>query len=217
MTQHWMLHAIHQKLCEINHCFIIWLTLKVLGLVLFLDYYYVYYRHDLLYWIDEISQHLLAYILSCIVLVMMLKLLSSVQVITTEALFNRNTHCIMRPRKLYEERYRRFVLMRLVQQLETALQQRNTIPNDIPHDLAMVEDLHLFHQQIDQAVNDFRNAVSVLLWPNRADLQCDASVLYAIDKAQLDDLVAQGYSLNKPESIDISNEHIKQLLNPVGY
>ncbi|KAL7733229.1 hypothetical protein ACLKA6_004736 [Drosophila palustris] len=231
MTQHWVLRlmkthsrAFCNQLSEVNHGFIVLLTLKLLCIVTLMDYYYLYYGHDLLYWLDEISQHPLEWIFSVIVLATTLHvLMSSVEVIIFESLIRRNTCRYNKPRQYFEERYRRFVIMRLVQQLENALQmqKRYTEQGQIRQDMAMLEDLLLFHQQIHQAVNDFRSSVAVLLWPDRADLQMDAYVLYHIDEAQLDELLNQGYNLNKPDSSAISTtteesiqEQPKRMLPP---
>ncbi|XP_034480305.1 uncharacterized protein LOC117786257 [Drosophila innubila] len=223
MSQHWVLRLIKtfgNRLSEVNHGFIVLLTLKLLCIVMLMDYYYLYYGHDLLYWLNEISQNPLEWILSVIVLATTLHVvMSCIEVTLFETLIRRNTSRYNKPRQYFEERYRRFVIMRLVQHLENALlmQKRYTGQEQIRPDRKMLEDLLLFHQQIHQAVNNFRSSVAVLLWPNRADLQMDAYVLYHIDEAQLEELLNQGYSLNIPDMSAICNEYFKRLLNPAGY
>lgn len=227
MTQHWVLRlmkthsrAFYNLLSEVNHGFIVLLTLKLLCIVSLMDYYYLNYGHDLLYWLAEISRYPIEWILSIVVLATTLHIVMSIVEVTLfESLIRRNTCRYNKPRQYFEERYRRFVIMRLVQQLENALQmqKRYAKKDQIRQDITMLEDLLLFHRQIYQAVNDFRSSVAVLLWPNRADLQMDAYVLYHIDEAQLEELSKQGYNLNKLDSCAICNEYLKRLLNPPGY
>ncbi|XP_023164138.1 uncharacterized protein LOC111594884 [Drosophila hydei] len=208
---------------DINYNIIVLIMLKVLCTIILMDYYYVYYGYDLLYWLDEIGQNPVEYLFSGIVLTVAVHVvMSCVEVIILSTLIRRNTCRYNKPRQHFEERYRRFVLMRLVQQLENALQiQKRCSGQQDQHnqqeDMTMLEDLHSSHQQIHLAVNAFRTSVAVLLWPNRADLQMDAFILYHIDEGQLTELKRHGYSLSQPDNRDIRNEHLKRLLNPPGY
>ncbi|XP_030572780.1 uncharacterized protein LOC115771296 [Drosophila novamexicana] len=209
------------QISDINYNIVVLIMLKLLCIVTLMDYYYVHYGYDLIYWLDEIRREPVEYILSGIVLAVVVHVvMSCVEVTILSTLIRRNTCRYNKPRQYFEERYRRFVVMRLVQQLENALQMQKRFTGQgrqNEQEMAMLEDLHSSHQQIHQAVNDFRSSVAVLLWPNRADLQMDAFILYHIDEGQLDELKSQGYSLSQPDNRDIRNEHLKCLLNPPGY
>ncbi|XP_064544393.1 uncharacterized protein LOC135432613 [Drosophila montana] len=213
--------ALLSQLSDINYNIVVLIMLKLLCIVTLMDYYYVHYGYDLIYWLDEICREPVEYLLSGIVLAVAVHVvMSCVEVTILSTLIRRNTCRYNKPRQHFEERYRRFVVMRLVQQLENALQMQKRFTGQgqqNEQEMAMLEDLHSSHQQIHQAVNDFRSSVAVLLWPNRADLQMDAFILYHIDEGQLDELQSQGYSLSQPDNRDIRNEHLKCLLNPPGY
>lgn len=202
-----------------NHDFIVLMTLKMLSILALMDYYYVFYGHDLIYWIDEIYRHPLEYVCSVVVLVTTISVgLSCIEVTLFATLSRRNTSAFNKSRQEQEQRYRRFVFMRLVQQLENALQLQNRYSEQNKLDLTTrMKDMHIAHEKIDQAVSDFRSAASVLLWPNRTDLIMDACVLYHVDQPQLDELKNQGYSLDQPDKNVIRNEYLKCLLNPPGY
>lgn len=208
------------RLRDINYYILVLFMLKLLCTIIYMDYYYVYYGYDLLYWVDEMARNPVAYIFSYIVLTVSVHVvMSCVEVTILSRLIRRNRSRYNKPRQYFEERYRRFVLMRLVHQLENALKMQKRFseqPNQ-PHDMAILEQLHSSHQQIYQAVNDFRTSVAILLWPNRADLQMDAFILYHIDEGQLTNLKRHGYSLRNPEMKDIRNENLRSLLNPPGY
>ncbi|EDV97014.1 GH16595 [Drosophila grimshawi] len=196
--------------------------LNLLVIIIWMDYCHVYYGYDLLFWLEEIGRKPVEYLLSATVLLMFLHVVTSCVTVTIlSTLIGRNTNRINKPRAYLEERYRRFVVMRLVQQLENALQMQKRYAAQTEHgqpkELTMLENLYTSHKQILQAVDDFRRSVAVLLWPNRADIQMDAYILYHIDEIQLEELKSQGYRLNVPHNTDIRNEHIKRLLNPPGY
>ncbi|XP_017861991.1 uncharacterized protein LOC116804308 [Drosophila mojavensis] len=208
------------RISDINYYILVLFLLKLLCTIIYMDYCYVYYGYDLLYWLDGMSQNPIAYIFSYIVLTVGVHVvMSCVEVTILSRLIRRNRSRYNKPRQYFEERYRRFVLMRLVHQLEKALQmqKRFSEQSNQPHDMAILENLHLSHQQIHQAVNDFRTSVAILLWPNRADLQMDPFILYHIDEGQLSDLKRHGYSLRRPEMKDIRTENLRSLLNPPGY
>lgn len=198
-----------------NYDFIVLITLKMLCVLGIMDFYYVFYGLDLIYWINEIRHHPLEYFLTAIVLTTTLSVgLSCIELTLLATLTRRNACAFTKLRHDQEQHYRRFVFMRLVQQLENALQLQNRHSEDLG---TMLEDMHIAHEKIDQAINDFRSAVSVLLWPNRSDLLMDAFVLYHVDQPQLDELKSQGYRLDQPDNNAIRNEHFKCLLNPPGY
>ncbi|XP_017956364.1 uncharacterized protein LOC108651296 [Drosophila navojoa] len=208
------------RISDINYYILVLFMLKLLCTIIYMDYYYVYYGYDLLYWLDGIERNPVAYIFSYIVLTVGVHVvMSCVEVTILSKLIRRNRSRYNKPRQYFEERYRRFVLMRLVHQLDKALKMQKRFseqPNQT-NDMAILEDLFSAHRQIHQAVDDFRTAVAILLWPNRADLQMDAFILYHIDEGQLKDLKRHGYSLRRPEIKHIQNEYLRSLLNPLGY
>jgi len=121
------------------------------------------------------------------------------------------------PRQYFEERYRRFVFMRLVRQLEQALKVQAK-QSELGQRIMMPHaNLSESQQLIRQAIDEFRTAVRILLWPNRSDLLAEAFVLFHISESQLSDLALEGYKLHDVEREDISNARLSLMLNPPWY
>lgn len=121
------------------------------------------------------------------------------------------------PRQYFEDRYRRFVFMRLVRQLEQALKVQAKQSELGERMMTPLANLFEAQQLIKEAIDEFRTAVRVLLWPNRSDVLAEAFVLFHISESQLSDLTLQGYRLNDVEGEDMSNSRLSQMLNPLWY
>ncbi|XP_034656402.1 uncharacterized protein LOC117893772 [Drosophila subobscura] len=185
-------------------------TLNMLFLVVWLDYHFRLYGCDLLYWRDELTHCPAEYLLMWILVTASIHVLGYVvDVAVCRALLRHN-----KPQIHYEERYRRFVLLRLVQQLEHALVVRSLSANGSQ---LLLKNMYEAKRLINEAVNVFRSSVKVLLWPNRTDLHEDPLVLYHINEEELQELNACGYSLGDVTAQDVENENLNLLLNPFSY
>ncbi|EDW81376.1 uncharacterized protein Dwil_GK19175 [Drosophila willistoni] len=175
-------------------------------------YQYSYNQHDLLYWRNDLMERPLEYLLSSLVLIITIHIIVSCldsTILTT--LVRRYVNRCNKPRLYYEEHYRRFIIMRLVQQLEIALTMQMTEGREDHQHIMMAQEL------IKRAVNEFRASVRILLWPNRSELIMDPHILYHIDESQLAVLKSLGYSLSRVSRRDLSNSSIRRMLNPAGH
>ncbi|XP_022215536.1 uncharacterized protein LOC111069683 [Drosophila obscura] len=190
-------------------------TLNMLYLAVWLDYHFRQYGCDLLYWREELSQCPTEYLLTWILLTASIHVLGSVvDVIVFSALLRRNMREFNKPLLHYEERYRRFVLIRLVRQLEHALVVRSLSAHGSQVVLKNMSDAKSL---INEAVNLFRTSAKILLWPNRSDMHVDPFILYHINEGELEELNAHGYCLGDVAAQDLENENFNYLLNPFWY
>ncbi|XP_068157021.1 uncharacterized protein [Drosophila tropicalis] len=175
-------------------------------------YQYSYNQQDLLYWRNDLTERPLEYMLSSLVLIITIHIVvSCLDSTILTALVRRYVNRCNKPRLYYEEHYRRFIIMRLVQQLEIALTMQLTEGREDHHHIMVAQEL------IKRAVNEFRASVRVLLWPNRSDLIMDPHILFHIDESQWTVLKSLGYSLGRVARRDLSNSSIRRMLNPGGH
>ncbi|XP_033237545.1 uncharacterized protein Zcchc7 isoform X6 [Drosophila pseudoobscura] len=209
------LRILFEWLGLLNPVTLVLATLNLLCLVVWLDYHFRQYGCDLLFWQKELSQFPHEYILTGILMTAATYVLVSVvDVVVFTALLRRNLREFNKPLLHYEERYRRFVLIRLVRQLEHALVMQ-TLSANASH--VAVKNMCEAQRMIKEAINMFRTSVKVLLWPNRSDLHEDPFILYHINEGQLEELNAHGYCLGDVDSLDLGNQYLKYLLNPFWY
>ncbi|XP_016999794.2 uncharacterized protein [Drosophila takahashii] len=210
------LRVLHRRLGHFNHCTLALATLDLVCIVCLLHYQLVQHGRDLFFWREELDQRLVEYLLSGIVLMASVSVLGScVDGFIISALVRREMSRYDLPRQHFEERYRRFVFMRLVRQLELALKEQ-TKQSELGQMMPLAN-LSEAHQLIREAIDEFRTAVRILLWPNRSDLLAEAFVLFHISESQLTDLALQGYKLNDVEGVDMSNARLSLMLNPPWY
>lgn len=211
--------ALNRWLGHLDHCLLALVTLDLLCVVCLMHYQLARHGRDLFYWRDELDRRLVDYLLSGIVLIGSVSVLGScVDAILFSALIRRQMSRYNLPRQHFEERYRRFVFLRLVKQLEQALkvqaQQEKNDTEGVGLKLQPFEHLSMAQQLIREAIDEFRTSVRVLLWPNRSDLQAEPFVLFHISEAQLVELSSLGYRLGDVEGHDVVNTRLSNLLNP---
>ncbi|XP_017087657.2 uncharacterized protein [Drosophila bipectinata] len=209
--------ALNRWLCHLDHCLLALATLDLLCVVCLLHYQLVWHGRDLFYWCDELDRRFVEYLLSAIVLMGSVSVLGScVDAVLFSALIRRQMSRYNLPRQHFEERYRRFVFLRLVKQLEQALKvqaQQETKDKE----LEPFEHLSMAQKLIREAIDEFRTSVRILLWPNRSDLQAEPFVLFHISDSQLVELSGLGYRLGDVEGQDVVNTRLSNLLNPPWY
>lgn len=116
------LEALFRWLSQLNHFTVALATLDLICVVCLLHYKLVWHGSDLLFWREELNLRLVEYVLSAIVLIATVHVLGScVDAVIISALVQREMNRHNMPRQHFEERYRRFVFMRLVARLEQAL------------------------------------------------------------------------------------------------
>ncbi|XP_017128329.1 uncharacterized protein LOC108146736 [Drosophila elegans] len=212
------LQVLHRWLVHLNHCTLALATLDLVCIVSLLHYQLVRHGRDLFFWCEELNQRLVEYLLSGIVLIASVSVLGScVDGIIFSALVRRQMSRHDMPRPYFEERYRRFVFMRLVRNLEDALKVQAKHSEMGDKMMTPPENLSEAQQLIREAIDEFRTAVRVLLWPNRSDLLAEAFVLFHISESQLSELELHGYKLNDVELPDITNARLSHMLNPLWY
>ncbi|XP_016966266.1 uncharacterized protein LOC108035243 [Drosophila biarmipes] len=212
------LQVLHRRLGHFNHCTLALATLDLVCIVCLLHYQLVQHGRDLFFWCEELNQRLVEYLLSGIVLMATVSVLGScVDGLIFSALVRREMSRYDMPRQYFEDRYRRFVFMRLVRQLEEALKVQAKQSEMGQSTMMPLGNMSESQQLIRQAIDEFRTAVRILLWPNRSDLLAEAFVLFHISESQLSDLALQGYKLNDVEGEDISNARLTLMLNPPWY
>ncbi|XP_017028138.1 uncharacterized protein [Drosophila kikkawai] len=209
------LEALIGWLSQLNHYTLALATVDLVCVVCLLHYNLVCHGRDMFFWCEELNKRFVEYLLSAIVLIATVHVMGScVDAVIISALVHREMSRHNMPRQHFEERYRRFVFMRLVGRLEQALKVQQT--NGSEEGLEMVP-LAEAQQLIRGAIDEFRTAVRVLLWPNRSDLQAEAFVIFHISEDQLEQLADQGYSLGDVDARDIVNARLSHLLNPPCY
>ncbi|XP_016985204.1 uncharacterized protein LOC108048815 [Drosophila rhopaloa] len=212
------LHVLQRWLIHLNHCTLALATLDLVCIVCLLHYQLVRHGRDLFFWREELSQRLVEYVLSGIVLMATVSVLGScVDATIFSALVRRQMSRYDMPRQHFEERYRRFVFMRLVRHLEKALKVQAKHSEMGDKMMTPLENLSEAQELIREAIDEFRTAVRVLLWPNRSDLLAEAFVLFHISESQLSELALQGYKLNDVEGPDMANARLSHMLNPPWY
>ncbi|XP_020815930.1 uncharacterized protein LOC110189983 [Drosophila serrata] len=212
------LQALIGWLSQLNHYTLALATVDLICIVCLLHCKLVWHGSDLFFWCEELNRRLVEYVLSAIVLIATVHVVGScVDAIIISALVHREMNRHNMPRQHFEERYRRFVFMRLVGRLEQALKVQQTKQSEEGLNMVPLANLSEAQQLIRGAIDEFRTAVRVLLWPNRSDLQAEAFVIYHISEDQLAQLVDQGYSLGDVNVQDMVNARLSHLLNPPCY
>ncbi|XP_017080491.1 uncharacterized protein LOC108114191 [Drosophila eugracilis] len=212
------LQVLNRRLGNFNHCTLALATLNLVCILCLLHYQLVRHGRDLYFWCEELDKRLMEYILSGIVLMATVSVLGScVDGFIFSTLIRRKMSQYDMPRQHFEERYRRFVFIRLVRKLEQALKVQTKL-SELGQRIVMPNtNLSEAQQLIRGAIDEFRTAVRILLWPNRSDLLAEAFVLFHISESQLSDLALEGYKLNDVKGEDMSNARLSHMLNPPWY
>ncbi|EDW94789.1 uncharacterized protein LOC6534399 [Drosophila yakuba] len=212
------LQVFQRRMGHFNHCTLALATVDLVCIVCLLHYQLARHGRDLFFWCEELNQRLVEYMLSAIVLMASVSVLGScVDGFIFSALVQRKMSQCDMPRQFFEDRYRRFVFMRLVRQLEQALKVQAKQSELGDRMMTPLANLSEAQQLITEAIDEFRTAVRILLWPNRSDLLAEAFVLFHISESQLSDLTLQGYKLNDVDGDDMSNSRLSHMLNPLWY
>ncbi|XP_017043118.1 uncharacterized protein LOC108089426 [Drosophila ficusphila] len=211
------MHVLQRRLGHLNHCTLALAALDLVCIVCMLHYQLLRHGRDLFFWCEELDQRRVEYLLSGIVLITTMSVLGSCVDAIISALVQRKMSRCDWPRQYFEERYRRFVFMRLVRQLEQALKVQAQQSETGSRVMTSLENLCEAQRLIREAIDEFRTAVRILLWPNRSDLLADPFVLFHISESQLSDLALEGYKLNDVKGQDMLNASLSHLLNPPWY